>query len=184
MLYYAHSGRDPGKADWQRLDDHLRSVARLAGAFGKKMGFHRAASAAGLLHDLGKYTADFQFRLEGKDIRVDHSTAGAKIFFDRAKGPDKAIGEIIAYAILGHHAGLPDKLNETNGCYDRRMEGGLPALDPVWETELAADMSGLVPDMARRFAGNAEERGFAWAFMGRMIFSCLVVSSIVRRSIA
>jgi CRISPR-associated endonuclease Cas3-HD len=36
------------------------------------------AYLAGLLHDVGKYSKEFQEKLEGKKRRVDHSTAGAK----------------------------------------------------------------------------------------------------------
>jgi CRISPR-associated endonuclease/helicase Cas3 len=33
---------------------------------------------AGILHDAGKYSGEFQKKLGGKKQRVDHSTAGAK----------------------------------------------------------------------------------------------------------
>ncbi|MGQ3213408.1 MAG: hypothetical protein ACT6T2_20130 [Shinella sp.] len=52
------------------------------------LGLEKAACLAGLFHDLGKYTADFQKRLTGADVRVDHSTIrppGPGIFFRRCR---------------------------------------------------------------------------------------------------
>ena len=97
----------------------------------------RAAYFAGLFHDLGKYSDEFQQRLSGKPLRVDHSTAGATMLKNAASEKrDKLIAELIAYCIAGHHAGLPDCLNATPSCLNRRLETDLPALDPIWKEEL------------------------------------------------
>jgi hypothetical protein len=57
----------------------------------------KAAFLGGLLHDVGKYAAVFQQRLEGADIRVDHSTAGARLLLgDLATGLDKGIAKLVA----------------------------------------------------------------------------------------
>ena len=74
-----NSSTPDDKRDWQLLPDHAFAVARLAAAFAKFLGLEKAAFVAGLFHDLGKYALDFQRRLEGLDIRVDHSTAGAAL---------------------------------------------------------------------------------------------------------
>jgi CRISPR-associated endonuclease/helicase Cas3 len=110
-MCYAHSTSDPSQQDWQRLSDHLQSVAKLAGQHGEWLGVAKAAALAGLLHDLGKYTAEFQARLKGSPERVDHSTAGAWQVMRLASGnDDKVVSELISYAIAGHHAGLPDRI--------------------------------------------------------------------------
>ncbi|MCA0256034.1 MAG: CRISPR-associated helicase Cas3' [Proteobacteria bacterium] len=173
MAWYAHSGRDEAKGDWQALSDHLVSVATLAGEMGKPLGIEKAAFFAGLLHDLGKYNPDFQKRLEGRDIRVDHSTAGAQILLELAQGQDRMMAEIMAYAILGHHAGLPDRMNGTDASYDRRMEQRI-RLDPGWKGEISQAVAGLTPVFLKDFPRASEELGFSLAFLGRMIFSCLV----------
>lgn len=77
MTCFAHSGRLADKSDWQGLYDHLWAVAVMAADFARPFGLELAAFAMGLFHDLGKYDPAFQRRLEGADIRVDHSTAGA-----------------------------------------------------------------------------------------------------------
>ncbi len=121
----AHVRQDKS-GEWHEhlLDEHLRGVAYLAGKFSKQFDSDDWASLAGLWHDLGKYSSEFQryiktvsgydaeAHIEGKAGRVDHSTAGA-IHAIRQFG---AHGRILAYLIAGHHAGLPDwNAAETGG---------------------------------------------------------------------
>src|SRR5690606_17256123 len=105
MAHYAHSVAAKSEDHWQPLADHLKAVAALAESRGGKFGASRAAFVAGLLHDLGKYTKQFQRRLDGGE-RVDHATAGARTIMERAAKPDRLCAELIAYAIAGHHGGL------------------------------------------------------------------------------
>ncbi len=173
MVYYAHSGKAADKADWQPLDGHLRAVALLCANMAAPLGLERAAYFAGLFHDLGKYSVEFQRRLDGADISVDHSTAGAVAMLgDLAKGHDKNIAEIIAYCVAGHHAGLPDRLNPTAACLDTRVKTALPRLDSRWKDDLTDEVKDIVPAYARNF--TKENGAFGFSVMGRMIFSCLV----------
>ncbi len=110
---------------WQthELGDHLRSVAHLAKNFADEFGCGDWAFLAGLWHDLGKYSSEFQnyiksksgydseAHLEQQKGRVDHSTAGAIHSIEKLKKR----GQIIAYLIAGHHAGLPDWNSEKAG---------------------------------------------------------------------
>lgn len=67
------------------LADHLMGVADLASAMAAEFGASEWASLAGLWHDLGKYSPEFQSMIRsavGSDAstetrlgRVDHSTA-------------------------------------------------------------------------------------------------------------
>jgi CRISPR-associated endonuclease/helicase Cas3 len=173
-MFFAHSGKTADRVDWQRLSGHLFAVAKLASQFAEPLGLQRGAYFAGLYHDLGKYCAQFQLRLNGEDIRVDHSTAGAVEMLGGAVAApgDKAMAELIAYCIAGHHAGLPDRLNDSAACLDRRVKTDLPKLDPVWKDELAEDVSGLVPAMINSFPRDG--MAFSLSVMTRMIFSCLV----------
>jgi len=172
LTFFAHSGASKDRSDWQTLQDHLLAVAELASAMAMPLGLDKPAYLAGLFHDLGKYTADFQKRLTGADIRVDHSTAGAVLLAETASGHDKDIADIIGYAILGHHAGLPDRLNDTAACLNRRVEQFKDTLDPVWRNELPVDATGLVPAFVTRFTKDRAD--FQFSVMGRMLFSCLV----------
>src|SRR5690606_33001061 len=97
-MYYAHTA--PAAHDWQPLHDHLRAVAALAAERAAKFGAAKPAALAGLLHDLGKYTAAFQQRLSGSTTKVDHSTAGAQEVLRLATtGADRMMAELVAYAI-------------------------------------------------------------------------------------
>src|SRR5690606_10348213 len=122
---------------------HLTTVGSLSGCRGAKFGAGEAASLAGLLHDLGKYSSEFQRRLEGGD-RVDHASAGARAVLDRAGPADRWIAELISYVIAGHHGGLPDRRG-LSGSLDARLKKDLAELDPIWESELGPLPAGLLP---------------------------------------
>jgi CRISPR-associated endonuclease/helicase Cas3 len=170
-MYYAHSTDDPSRSNWHPLREHLQAVADLAGRFGERFGGKKAAALAGLLHDLGKYTPEFQARLAGATDRVDHSTAGAAILAGLTRGDDRLMAELIAYGIAGHHAGLPDKTSASAGSLSERLKAFSEArLDPIWSTEIRPDCSKLVPP----FRFHPEWTQFQLGFLGRMIFSCLV----------
>ncbi|MDA8021226.1 MAG: CRISPR-associated endonuclease Cas3'' [Thermoanaerobaculia bacterium] len=99
-LFYGHSATRP--EHFELLRDHLEHVARRAANNASFWGAGTEAYAAGLLHDLGKYTELFQRRLCGLEKGLDHWTIGAV-----------AAGELyrddfwaVALAIHGHHVGL------------------------------------------------------------------------------
>ncbi|MCZ8099085.1 MAG: CRISPR-associated endonuclease Cas3'' [Burkholderiales bacterium] len=163
---FAHSyGSDP--ADWQPLADHLGAVAALAGERGKKFGAERAAIAAGLLHDLGKYNPEFQARLLGATAPVDHSTAGAAHILSLGLGGvDRIVAEGIAHAIAGHHGGMPDRLGPSG--LDERVQRAVVATG--WERELSPDLTGITPKLSWR----KDRIGFQLGLLARMIFSALV----------
>src|SRR6185437_10819860 len=168
QIYYAHSKSDQTRSNWQPLHEHLRAVADLAGRFGQRL-----ARLAGLLHDLGKYTAEFQARLAGAAERVDHSTAGAVVVGQLTKGDDRLIAELVAYGIAGHHGGLPDKISDSSSSLSARLKSFSEGrLDSVWTTEIRPDCSGLMPSF--QFRNEKQWASFQLAFLGRMIFSCLV----------
>src|SRR5881397_1774759 len=64
--YFAHTATlpdgkpDPDQDHWQLLSTHLRNVAQLAKEFATPFELASEASAAGRLHDLGKYRLEFQ----------------------------------------------------------------------------------------------------------------------------
>lgn len=171
-MHYAHSTQREDRADWQLLAVHLRAVAQLAGELGSKFGARKAAELAGWLHDLGKYSEAFQSYIAGKGRSVDHSTAGAREAIRRAgTGLDKLVAELVAYTIAGHHAGLPDRQGAAASLDARVKDSRVPPLDPAWTGEVAADCKDLFPP---KLALDRDRAAFQLAFLGRMIFSCLV----------
>jgi CRISPR-associated endonuclease/helicase Cas3 len=174
-LHYAHSTATPDGSEWQPLQGHLRQTANRAKMFGSKFGAANAAELSGWLHDLGKYSEAYQAYIAGRGPGgVDHSTAGAQQVLKLGlKGKDRGIAELIAYAIAGHHAGLPDMTGadgEASALADR-LKKSVPPLNTIWQKELEIDPVGLTPTA---FKPGPRKGGFQLAFLGRMIFSCLV----------
>jgi CRISPR-associated endonuclease/helicase Cas3 len=176
--YYAHSleGRPP--SEWQPLDEHLKNVAEMAADFARPFGGDEWAYFAGLWHDIGKYSDEFQKMLgaeEGSDAhietkpgRVDHSTAGAKHAFNLLK--DK--GKLLAYAIAGHHAGLLDGKSNDACLYKRLNKESIPDYSSCPEHILNTKSLGNLPfDLS---VHDPKQFGFQISFFIRMIYSCLV----------
>jgi CRISPR-associated endonuclease/helicase Cas3 len=174
-MYFARSTTDETQKDWQPLRDHLLGASALAKSLGAELGLQSAAEQTALLHDLGKYTLEFQRRLAGSGEYVDHSTAGAWIAWNDKASGNLPIRQLMAYAIAGHHAGLPDRIGEAGAgasLEDRLSRFEPSVLDPVWQTEISPDLS----QIAAMTAPNAEKasRPFQLSLLGRMLFSCLV----------
>jgi CRISPR-associated endonuclease/helicase Cas3 len=178
-MFYAHSVAGRDKHSWQGLADHLRSVSKLAGASGSHLGISDAARLAGLLHDLGKYTSEFQARLDGSAASAEHSIQGAWVVRSLAQTQaDKVAADLIAYAIAGHHAGLPDMLSQDQpdaSLSERLKRHGGVGVDSAWHSDLTVEASNLMP-MPPAFnwlQGKSPTFAFQLSILGRMIFSCL-----------
>lgn len=167
--YFAHSGRARDRSDWQTLAEHSEETARRAREAGAAVGLPLCAGVAGAFHDFGKYDPAFQRRLSGDKAAVDHSTAGAHLLLGRA-GPRPHAAEILAHAILGHHAGLPDKTG-SEAAMDRRIAG---FRNPIPAAITAAQQIDLAPLLTELAAKMRRGNGFDASVAGRMIFSCLV----------
>ena len=103
----AHISEDKARA--QTVYEHLSGTADLAGEFAAPFGATEEARFAGWLHDIGKYSTAFQKRLLEDGPRVDHATAGAQeAMHCRPPHPQAA------FAVAGHHTGLPDGGNQRN----------------------------------------------------------------------
>jgi len=100
--YFARSLDEAPRHQWQKLEDHLKAVALKAAASADHFGSREWGYWAGLWHDLGKYLPQFQSKLLGKRIAVEHSGAGAAL----AQRHDKDMGTLLAFVIAGHHTGL------------------------------------------------------------------------------
>ncbi|HEX2164389.1 MAG TPA: CRISPR-associated endonuclease Cas3'' [Thermoanaerobaculia bacterium] len=179
---YAHTADGRPSSEWHRLDEHLRSVEEVAGAFAAVFQSPEWGRLAGLWHDLGKFRPPFQDYLRGRGGRVDHAVAGALLARHRAKGEEWLP---LAFVIAGHHTGLADLRPGSD------VEGPTPLLArladqrkalaealeraPEWLTERP------LPELPERF-GKPARRGSAetfraarsLAFWIRLLFSALV----------
>lgn len=97
MTYLAHIAGDGRK---QTAAEHLNGTAERCALFAAPFGAEELGRLAGLSHDLGKYSMEFQRRLAGGP-KVDHATAGAFACWRMGQ-------PLAAFAAAGHHGGLPD----------------------------------------------------------------------------
>lgn len=113
---YAHTLPGQLRSEWELLDDHARKVASLTRTFAAAFGAAQWGEQLGHWHDLGKWSDAFQAYIspsedpnaaenEHSPGRVDHSTFGAR---HAARSLPGMAGQLLAFCIAGHHAGLPD----------------------------------------------------------------------------
>ena len=165
MDYLAHKRED---GITQSLKEHLENTAQLAGKFAKEFGAYDWGYCAGMLHDIGKYSDEFQERINGSNKKVDHSTAGAQLCWSK-----KGLYQFLSYCIAGHHAGLPD----TGGKCDAGGAGSLYGrLNKKikdygkYQQEIAIPRLDTAPFMPV----EGEDFSFAVSMLVRMVYSCLV----------
>lgn len=106
MTYYAKSLLLNGKHP--TVQEHLEKVSALAAQFGEALSMQEEAELAGLFHDFGKYSGQFQGVLAGVNHHVDHALPGA-VFLKSCWGKSAVMskrGKYVVEAIAGHHDGL------------------------------------------------------------------------------
>lgn len=179
----AHVVQDADK-NWKfhSLEEHLLKVAELASKKAAAFGSPDWAYLAGLWHDLGKYRSAFQnyigkksgydpeAHIENGENRPDHSTAGALYAFEKL---GEHSGLILAYLIMGHHAGLPDYNVAEAGSSSliQRKDNGIKKnyLEQSLERSIPEEVLNFEKPSSKPVGGI---QGFhLWL---RMLFSCLV----------
>ena len=160
--YLAHIAPDGRQ---QSVINHLRGTAALSRRFGGAYGMADQAEILGLVHDIGKCSAEFQARLHGGRI-VDHATAGA---LSCARANFSAIWA--ACCIAGHHGGLPDV-----GSFMTDQPG-----DPTLAGRLKRGNNGEIPSYDPPIVLNSVPNppGYGSDYLAdsytiRMLYSCLV----------
>ena len=153
----------------QTIKEHLEGTAKLSGEFAEKFGKQDWGYCCGMLHDIGKYSMDFQKRILGENNhRVDHSTAGARVCME--KGGEYSFLE---YCIAGHHTGLPNYGNNYDGSTDATLLGRrLKKISDyqAYQTEIQIPAITSMPFDLKRTVNP----DFSLSVFMRMIYSCLV----------
>lgn len=160
MTYLAHIAGDGRK---QTAAEHLNGTAERCALFAAPFGAEELGRLAGLSHDLGKYSMEFQCRLDNGP-KVDHATAGAFACWRMGQ-------PLAAFAAAGHHGGLPDGGTQGDspdagtflGRMKRAERGMLPDCSP-WTEEIALPSPAPPPCGAEPLS---------LMFFTRMLFSCL-----------
>lgn len=162
--YWAHIS---STGQIQSLWDHLMGTSSLAKAFAQSFGGEEQAELAAMAHDIGKYSSAFQKRLRGESFQVDHSTAGAVECWQLRQ-------PFAAFAVAGHHSGLPDGGSRTDtpdgatlwSRLKRKERGWLEPYED-WKQELRLPAKAQIPNFLK-------QPGPEWVFFTRMLYSCLV----------
>jgi CRISPR-associated endonuclease/helicase Cas3 len=114
----------------QTVREHLEGVAKISRSCAAKIGLADLGELIGLLHDLGKYSLDFQNYIKSgtgllkigdvefvdvdeKKGKIDHSTAGARFIWRELskKGMwGRLVGQALFLCVCSHHSGLIDCL--------------------------------------------------------------------------
>lgn len=114
-MLYAHSKRDPvtkkllPKEEWHPLPVHLEKTAEKAAENAGYFNCAQLGRILGYAHDYGKADPVFLKRLEGSPQPVDHKTAGTLMV---AQHYPHLYGIMLAYAVYGHHGGLPNHISK------------------------------------------------------------------------
>lgn len=155
----------------------MENTAKKAKEFGSSFNNGDFAYICGLLHDIGKYSEEFQDKIKNNsNRRVDHSTAGAI----EVNKMNELTGKLMAYCIAGHHGGLPDGGNKSDTATESTLIGRLKRIEKVpdylnFKKEIKEDLFlGNLPNIKPINKG-----GFSLAFFIRMIYSCLVDSDFL-----
>ena len=115
MEYVTHKKAD---GTFQKLIEHLTGVSKRAATFAEGFGAEEHARRTGMLHDIGKYSPAAQQRQRDPEhtAKIDHATAGAQ--------EARRLGDIAgAFAIAGHHGGLPDPGTRMSGMRAHFLHG-------------------------------------------------------------
>lgn len=172
-MYIAHILQKDEEEVLQPLSEHLYETMRRCKEFGDDFGNGEFAAACGLLHDIGKYSDDFQRRIRGKGKSCDHSTAGARIAFEKS-----LFGKLASYCIAGHHSGLMDSGNPSDIGGEGTLFGRLAEDYKIpdyrnYLKELDISSLSFYPKELQKIEG---QEGFTFGFFTHMIYSCLTDS--------
>lgn len=184
MTYIAHTKKNAeNKFNVQTIKTHSLNTEKLARNFALEP-YRDIAGTAALLHDIGKYSEEFQTYIRKsslypeKEIKGPHHAICGAVEANKLYSKDKLISLILSYIIYGHHRGLPDGIDNVkeamNGNsvpdYQHYKEdlSISPVDDTIYKQYLLQDYTEL--------KGQKNKDAFIdrFAFDIRYIFSCLV----------
>lgn len=164
-MHIAHKTEDGRE---QTVLEHLQGTASRCAGFADGLPWQSMAREIALWHDVGKYSAAFQRRIRGENIRAEHSLAGAL----ETHGRYPVAGLMMAYCIAGHHTGLPDYgTGNTPGTLAHRLGNKAEPYDAYRE-----EVEPLLPGGPFSFGiqpVDAAHPMVSCSFLIRMLYSCL-----------
>lgn len=189
MPYIGRSRENPdGSVDYQLLIDHLTNVGIICNDFLLetrlvKSKNNNAGNTLGFLHDIGKYSEEFQSKITTNTKEsVDHSTAGGQLankIMGVYKGKQKLSREeevfymAMAYCGMGHHSGLMNYGNNNSKTSDlhNRLNKTIPSYKQYKDKVTGAQVTQKAGVYLNYIT---KQEGFQIQFFFRYMLSCLV----------
>ena len=159
----------------QTVKEHSENTASLCEKY-SIYELKKVMYSMGLLHDIGKYQFSFQERINGKNIKVEHSTCGA---IEAGKKYKNALALIMMYCIAGHHTGIPNGGFYSDSQDMSTLMGRIKRpFENYYEYEMELD---IPPIDSNKFANLIAKDCISkdilidkFAFFTRYCYSCLV----------
>lgn len=161
-IYIAHSANSDGII--QTMKEHSSGVGNLMRKFSLSESFADLYEFCGHIHDMGKYSDEFQKHIAGENNQVGHSIYGAMY------AQENSLMEI-AFPVYGHHAGLPDnqKMRQTMMAEQNNDSARFNDILNIWKSDFT-ESNHLPNDKEfRRLSDILQKELFV-----RMLFSSLV----------
>lgn len=178
--FVAHTPPDTEPEKWQSMTDHTTHVADLAASFASAFDAEELARWAGWLHDVGKYSDDFQKYLHDCDAAkhgidkapkpgsAEHKVAGTRLALELLPAN---LREVVAACVLGHHGGLIAFRKMLEAVAATSEKG---AMQDAAVAAAHADFPLLKTDLPTQFPESSGTTILAREMFIRFLFSCLV----------
>ena len=184
-MKYAHKINE----QYQTIKEHLIGTAERTVQNSNEL-MKPLAYVLGIAHDIGKYSEDFQKRLEGSSVRYEHSACGAiELGNIAANSEQKEMTYMLQYCIAGHHTGLPDggtssDSPETDTTLQARLKRHKNYVGTADYSSYKDDIEIKLPDYGAVMTELLKSKDNTdciekYAFFTRYLFSCLTDADFI-----